>query len=78
MYNSALRKLATARTKPPRIQLGGGERRSWWSELERDDDENMIDGPLYNVTMMAPMIDIMLPMDLAWLPFTFKFSFSIL
>ena len=70
-------KAAIAERKPPTTQLACGDRPFPLSLVEVD-EVNTIGGPSYTVIVSAPVMETMVPMDLAQLLLTLKSRFSIL
>ena len=76
-YKIASRKAAIAERKPPTSQLACGDR-PFPLRLVEVDEVNTIGGPSYSVIVSAPVIDTIVPIDLAQLLLALKSRFSIL
>lgn len=74
IYQSGIRRFWTVWKTPPMTQFVLEELRVWWRDIEA----LTMAGPLYRVTTNAPVIDIMVPITLAWLLLRFSTSFSII
>lgn len=68
---------SAARNNPPSIQLESWEETGCWDEFEGDSLIRSA-GPLYNVAINAPVIDTIVPSDLARVLELFQSNSSIL
>ena len=75
IYNTASKKKADAKRKPPRIQFEWiGKRNS--SAILLGNEAIVIGRPLNRVTINAPVIDTIVPIHIARQPVALKSSFS--